>query len=719
MMLNRLLHPDSRTLSDFADGELPAEQARNVGRHVAGCSRCRDFVWSCRRIDAAAEALRAPQLPASLRQRTLERCAAREDMILPTRAQPVQRSRLTPAVRAAAVAAALVVAAAVSMIMGGTSSLAADGSELRIMPEHPRAGDTIHVEYRPSSRLSGHERLRLRARHARVNSIMYGIEHTELAMLGRGRDGLYTGRFVLPDGVKYAVLAVEDVAAADVDHNGERWDVLLHDAQQRPLHDALEMKFHDLRMRNSVLAAEVADEMLRLYPHSLKARINSISQRAELLDAEDANALRAIHRDSLPALLARHSADPDVATITDIVFLAQTVRDTVTLRVFRERLIAEHALAPAAQQQRALALYARFSDDRAAYWRGMEELWEETESVTRHGQIMSSAWQAAQRWQDEEALARWGRRMAAGNQANAGWVGQAFAGTPALRDEGIELLRHALAAMEEEHAISRPLTYGAAEFDAARMRNRGQLLVAYGSALMAAGHGGEGEAVLGEAVDLAWQPSTFRAVAEARFRTGDTIGALQLLARVAVDPATPAAFADSARARAGSVPDLDAHWRSWQEEGRAEMQRHMMVLAGNRPVRGKPQLLDAQGARQTLDPAAGELTFVAFWSRFCTPSLIQLRQLAQVGRTLEARGVRVITITAERPGAGLNAFLTQQQLDLAVLHDVDSEARRAFDIFGTPTYAVVDGQGRVRFQGHTLEDVLRQVHLLQRPAAGP
>jgi hypothetical protein len=51
-----------------------------------------------------------------------------------------------------------------------------------------------------------------------------------------------------------------------------------------------------------------------------------------------------------------------------------------------------------------------------------------------------------------------------------------------------------------------------------------------------------------------------------------------------------------------------------------------------------------------------------------------------------------------------------------VLHDTDLEARRAFDSFATPVYLVIDGSGTVRFQGHGLEDVLRQVHLLRNGA---
>ncbi|CAN5839341.1 hypothetical protein BH23GEM9_BH23GEM9_03350 [soil metagenome] len=77
---------------------------------------------------------------------------------------------------------------------------------------------------------------------------------------------------------------------------------------------------------------------------------------------------------------------------------------------------------------------------------------------------------------------------------------------------------------------------------------RGRLLADLGGALAAAGRTAESQAAYGEAVELAWQPQLFRSVADARLQAGDTLGALPLLARVAVDPSTPDAYADSVRA---------------------------------------------------------------------------------------------------------------------------------------------------------------------------
>jgi hypothetical protein len=717
-MLHRLLHPSTRSLSDFVDGELARDRAVRVAKHIAACERCRTFVWSCRRIDAAAAGIVPPALPPQLRERVLARRAAGDDMILPAAHGGPARRTSPRYARAAMIAAALAVSAAVGMLVIGAPSLAADGSELRITPEAPRAGDTIRVEYRAASRFSGHDALRLRARHARVGAVMDANDHTVLTTLTRSQRGAYTGSFVLPDGVPYVVLAVEDDQVSDVDHNGERWEIVLHGDDGRPLHDALNMQIRDMRSRNRIHAAELADSMLKLYPLSVQAHLNRLSLQAELLDGREADTLRAILRDSLPALLAAQPTVVDDRALSAVIFYAGHVRDTAVVHAYRQRLIAEFPLSPAAQQQRVFELGRTWGRDTTAYWIALDRLWQETAGRRRHGQIAFTAWQSAQQWGDHAALALWGRRMIEQDAGNRSWIGQAFAGTPALREEGVRMLQQAVAQMDSD-AVQRPLTHSAAEFNTLRLRARGRMLVDMGTAMLALGRQAEGEAALAEAVDLAWQPALFRIVADARLRNGDTLTALRLLARVAVDPATPTVFADTARARAGSHADAaewDARWRTWRQEALHEMQRHTMYLASNRPVRGRPRVRTPDGAAYTLDAAKGELTFVAFWSRYCTPSFVQMRQLAQLGRTLQQQGVRVVTFTEEKPSESLAAFLATQDFDLPVLHDIDLEARRAFDSFATPVYLVIDGSGTIRFQGHGLDDVLRQVHLLRRGA---
>src|SRR5687768_314177 len=81
-----MLHPRSRTLSLFVDGELPPARVPRVAAHLARCTRCRDVVWGFRAIDAAALETRTPPLPDGLLEQTLARRASGEDVILPAAA---------------------------------------------------------------------------------------------------------------------------------------------------------------------------------------------------------------------------------------------------------------------------------------------------------------------------------------------------------------------------------------------------------------------------------------------------------------------------------------------------------------------------------------------------------------------------------------------------------------------------------------------------------
>ncbi len=44
--------PDEQTLTSFADGELAPGEADDVGRHVARCPACAEFLQEQRQLDA-------------------------------------------------------------------------------------------------------------------------------------------------------------------------------------------------------------------------------------------------------------------------------------------------------------------------------------------------------------------------------------------------------------------------------------------------------------------------------------------------------------------------------------------------------------------------------------------------------------------------------------------------------------------------------------------
>ena len=184
-------------------------------------------------------------------------------------------------------------------------------------------------------------------------------------------------------------------------------------------------------------------------------------------------------------------------------------------------------------------------------------------------------------------------------------------------------------------------------------------------------------------------------------------------AAVAADPTTRAAFADSVRRRVdgGFLP---AAWAEAVAAGRREMAAFIWDQAVDRDVRGAIRLTDAEGRIRVFEKESGGLTFVAFWSRYCPPSLMQLDQLQQLSGGPPSRaGVRVLAITQDEQPAELRAFLEQNGYTFPALIDADHYAARAFDNRATPRYLVLDGSGRIRFDGHTLDDVVRKIFVLR------
>ena len=95
----------------------------------------------------------------------------------------------------------------------------------------------------------------------------------------------------------------------------------------------------------------------------------------------------------------------------------------------------------------------------------------------------------------------------------------------------------------------------------------------------------------------------------------------------------------------------------------------------------------------------GEVTVVAFWSRFCGPAIEVIPRLHQVATRLGESGIRTVTILEETQSSpSLTAFLKSHDFTLPVLLDAKGEASAAFNQWGTPYFYVLDAQGRIVFE---------------------
>jgi hypothetical protein len=153
---------------------------------------------------------------------------------------------------------------------GGTSGT------LILSPSMPHAGQTVSVTYHAAATFANQTSLVLRARMRDINDGSYntGIPTVKAAMLHRGTDGVFRGRFTLPNGIVYTALAVADTSANSVDDNASRdWELLVSDSAGQPKFESLEQRANDMMGRNWEEGFATARRMVALYPHDLRGWI--------------------------------------------------------------------------------------------------------------------------------------------------------------------------------------------------------------------------------------------------------------------------------------------------------------------------------------------------------------------------------------------------------------------------------------------------------------
>ena len=144
-----------------------------------------------------------------------------------------------------------------------------------------------------------------------------------------------------------------------------------------------------------------------------------------------------------------------------------------------------------------------------------------------------------------------------------------------------------------------------------------------------------------------------------------------------------------------------------------EMRAAVLNAANPRTLTGPTRLLSSTGeARRLNDLAQGHVTVVAFWSPNCWFSVVDLGKLQRIARQFSGTNAKIVTIVDRPMSDELRRLLKEQHAeDLPVFYDYRSDARRAFVIFATPSYYVLDSTGKVVFHS-ALDAIPRQVAAL-------
>jgi peroxiredoxin len=653
---------------------------------------------------------RLPTAAASpeLLARIHERLAANEHVILPLADPPLASARWR-----VAAAAVLVLAASGGLWFAWPTATLTAGDiqgELTFTPATPRAGTTVQVTYRAPTTLAGRDRLVLRARYRtpRDEAYQWNTRQTIAAELKPEGGGLFRASLRLPDSVVYGAFALEDSDGRIVDSNGRRlWELLVHDREGRPTFDALKQRENDMMGRNWEEGYATARQLAALYPDRVGSWSNLFFYEKYALGQSHLDSALDGHRARLKAfhdrLARRASLTGD--DLGAMFWYAMDVGDSVREAFWRSRLEREAPTSPLAVQNRALAIGARAWKDKDSVRAlvDLDRLWDEAGPA--HGNLVNMGWSMAQRVGDSAGLVRWADHYLVMNRRDSSWIATVFTRFPALREEGMRRLRRHLQDLQTLNGSRRALERTVDEqrtVDAASAR---QILVALGDALVASGRTTAGLDTLKLAVREGWDVSLFRRVAEIERSSGDTAGALRLLALVAADPAT--------EELTGASVD-SAAWARLLQEGRGEMRRRLLDMAVRRGLPPAVRLEAAGGSAAPFDSLTRDrVTFVAFWSRHCGPSLEELPALQRLTARLRKQGVAIVTITDERVSDDLQRFLADQKLTFPVYADAWREASRAFSQWGTPSYFVLDSDGVVRFEYQALDRVPVEVAALR------
>lgn len=728
------LHPTLDELSDarHARRGMEGDAVRaEVAEHLLQCGRCQESMRYLESLNAGIAELSQPTLAVNAKTRMLAARAEGARAMLPV-ADPAPRT--SRRLLAAASIAAVVALGAGSLLISGTHDVEAGtpSGTLTFSTSTPMTGQVVAVRYRPSARLSQFDTLQLRARLRSTDGRSYstGMVAATVARLAKQKDGTYTGSLLLADSVVYAALAVEDPPGSEIDDNGGRtWELLRADSTGRVVLPALDQRTHDLMGRNWAEGFATARRMVKEYPDQVDAW--SWLRNFQSWSGYSADSVRALHLGHVMDFDKRLRGRMDLSgeQVGQMYWYARSV-DTGIANYWNRRMIRENANAPFVTQNRMFAVLSELSRERDTVraLARLDTLWANA-SAERQAQVASYATTIAVASRNSAEMRRWSNRILSGNPKSSSTVravASDFIRVPALRGEGLTLLRNELARLSQVGPESRALNETVAAQRSRLNRSRLATLAALGQGLVADGQNRAALDTLSLATSAGWDADVFRAVRTASLAAHDTATAVTMSARLVVDPRTSGSQRDSL-SRFGVAATSASIWNTALQRERGELVRRTVGEANVRTVSSKVRVRALDGTDRDLRTMTqGKVTIVAFWSRFCQPAIEALPGLQRVAERVQANGGQVVTIVDEvAPSTELTTFLSSHKVAMPVYLDAAQEASRAFNQWGTPYFYLLDAKGRIVFDVTTdVDEVLLRADALLlsgsiKPAGSP
>lgn len=705
-MFPSLRHPSFRDINRYVDDELRERERARVAAHLARCFRCRRTVEELRALGAAARELPMPPVPPDLIETAIQRRADGERVILPVTppGAPRRHSLALPA----AAAALAVLALAVGLTLRAPSLQAARGG-LTITPSRPTAGSRLSFDYEDTGRFQGQRELTVRARY-RTGDRRYQLT---AGILERADDGHFRGTITLPDSVVYAAFAVEDPTGRTVDSNGRRlWDVMVHADDERPTFNALLARMNDLLPRNWEGAFTVARRMTKLYPD--RPASWSALEVFEASVLEDSTVLSR-HRRRLSTMAGRILASDrdDPEAMAELAYYAFVLGQTERSQSLIAAMDANGGWDRVRLGLRVAATQIAAHND-SSFLFALDSLWNATGGSPA---LATVGYAASLEEATPSVMWTWYRRRAAAEPGDATMMlVEDLLPIPGMRTRVIGALEQALEAGRHADEEDRPLYLSVPEYDRHEERIMGRVRMALGTALLDEGRTDQGVNQMRQAVGNVWEPDLLQRAGRTLLQHGDTADAVQAYARMAADP-TLSPGQRPPIDDLGALADTD-RWKTAVASARSALADD--VFADRINVRiDTDLLLGAPDGRvvalsRLMSPGA---TAVVFWSRLCLPAMDAAPAIEQVRRRLESHGIGMIVIVTEPRSPAMEQALARLDVPFPIYTDRKGEAMKEFVPPGTPSYFVLDGEGRIRFAYSNLNRLVEQAVLLRNASS--
>ena len=117
---------------------------------------------------------------------------------------------------------------------------------------------------------------------------------------------------------------------------------------------------------------------------------------------------------------------------------------------------------------------------------------------------------------------------------------------------------------------------------------------------------------------------------------------------------------------------------------------------------------DLDGKEYVLEQFGGSHLVLYFWATWCPACRADTGSMKKVAAAFKPKGVQFLSVSLDRDENALRSFVKENNFEYPVIFDGkgwDNAVAQKFGIVSTPTFIVIDPQGKIRGVGSWAEDL--------------